>query len=259
MTRLSIEGINFPWSSRTFSFTADWSRLFDTDIGSPSLIGSSFFLPLSLTVVCNSSLFLDSVNMSKEVYTPPPRQNREAYTPPTAGVDTSQTFTALPAHPPVAISYLCAGLFSPDFSRWQIDCGASNSISPKEQIRCRECGHRVMYKKRTRRMGMQSWGTFNDSSAIWSEMRTLTLRGNGAGVDIWRSFRTWADLVDSFRGVFMLMDRSCIINWWKLRMDLLWKDRSQYIASNEWISPNHKPLPRVPISSYARYPRNISR
>ena len=51
--------------------------------------------------------------MSKEVYTPPPRPNREAYTPPTAGADTSQTFTALPARLPVSISYLCAGLFFP--------------------------------------------------------------------------------------------------------------------------------------------------
>ena len=35
-----------------------------------------------------------------------------------------------------------------------VDCGASNSIGQKEQIRCRECGHRVMYKKRTNRMGI---------------------------------------------------------------------------------------------------------
>lgn len=32
-------------------------------------------------------------------------------------------------------SYLCA------------DCGAVNQIQPKEVIRCRSCGHRVMYKE----------------------------------------------------------------------------------------------------------------
>ena len=167
ITRFSIEGIDFPelidQSSRTFPINADWPRLFDTDIGSPSLIGSSFS---NLLRQLQLFAFRDSVMMSKEVYTPPPRPNREAYTPPTTGADISQIFTALPAHPPVAISYLCAGLFSPDLSCLQMDCGASNSISPKEQIRCRECGHRVMYKKRTRRMGMWPWGTFTDSSAI---------------------------------------------------------------------------------------------
>ncbi|KDQ64745.1 hypothetical protein JAAARDRAFT_28385 [Jaapia argillacea MUCL 33604] len=36
--------------------------------------------------------------------------------------------------------YLCA------------DCGAKNEIKSREPIRCRECGHRIMYKKRTKRM-----------------------------------------------------------------------------------------------------------
>jgi len=38
------------------------------------------------------------------------------------------------------MEYLCA------------DCGAKNDIKPREPIRCRECGHRIMYKKRTKRM-----------------------------------------------------------------------------------------------------------
>ncbi|KAF8729814.1 hypothetical protein AX14_006018 [Amanita brunnescens Koide BX004] len=32
------------------------------------------------------------------------------------------------------------------------DCGVKNEIKPREPIRCRECGHRIMYKKRTTRM-----------------------------------------------------------------------------------------------------------
>lgn len=31
------------------------------------------------------------------------------------------------------------------------DCGASNHIRAREPIRCRECGHRIMYKPRTKR------------------------------------------------------------------------------------------------------------
>ncbi|KAK7695690.1 DNA-directed RNA polymerase core subunit rpc10 [Cerrena zonata] len=38
------------------------------------------------------------------------------------------------------MEYLCA------------DCGAKNEIRSREPIRCRECGHRIMYKKRTKRM-----------------------------------------------------------------------------------------------------------
>jgi DNA-directed RNA polymerase subunit RPC12/RpoP len=33
----------------------------------------------------------------------------------------------------------------------ETDCGAKNEIKPREPIRCRECGHRIMYKKRTKR------------------------------------------------------------------------------------------------------------
>jgi DNA-directed RNA polymerase I, II, and III subunit RPABC4 len=41
-------------------------------------------------------------------------------------------------------------------SRYQLcvlwtDCGAKNEIRSREPIRCKECGHRIMYKKRTTR------------------------------------------------------------------------------------------------------------
>ena len=32
-----------------------------------------------------------------------------------------------------------------------IECHQENEIRPKDAIRCRECGHRIMYKKRTKR------------------------------------------------------------------------------------------------------------
>ncbi|KAJ6516050.1 DNA directed RNA polymerase [Mycena sanguinolenta] len=41
--------------------------------------------------------------------------------------------------PKEAMAYNCA------------DCGATNEIKSREPIRCRECGHRIMYKKRTKR------------------------------------------------------------------------------------------------------------
>uniref|UniRef100_A0A834VCG6 DNA-directed RNA polymerases I, II, and III subunit RPABC4 n=1 Tax=Sarcoptes scabiei TaxID=52283 RepID=A0A834VCG6_SARSC len=32
------------------------------------------------------------------------------------------------------------------------ECSKDNEIKPKDPIRCRECGYRIMYKKRTRRL-----------------------------------------------------------------------------------------------------------
>lgn len=39
----------------------------------------------------------------------------------------------------------------------ETDCGAKNEIKPREPIRCRECGHRIMYKKRTKRSKFSSF------------------------------------------------------------------------------------------------------
>ena len=32
------------------------------------------------------------------------------------------------------------------------ECGAENVLKPTDVIRCRECGYRILYKKRTRRV-----------------------------------------------------------------------------------------------------------
>ncbi|KZS98900.1 hypothetical protein SISNIDRAFT_447727 [Sistotremastrum niveocremeum HHB9708] len=40
----------------------------------------------------------------------------------------------------------------PDMEYICADCGANNTLKSRDLIRCRECGHRIMYKKRTRRM-----------------------------------------------------------------------------------------------------------
>lgn len=32
------------------------------------------------------------------------------------------------------------------------DCGADNTLRPGDVIQCRECGYRILYKKRTKRI-----------------------------------------------------------------------------------------------------------
>ncbi len=34
---------------------------------------------------------------------------------------------------------------------WCAECHSENEIRPRDPIRCRECGYRIMYKKRTKR------------------------------------------------------------------------------------------------------------
>ncbi|KAJ4828759.1 hypothetical protein Tsubulata_035415, partial [Turnera subulata] len=38
------------------------------------------------------------------------------------------------------VSYICG------------DCGMENTMKPGDVIQCRECGYRILYKKRTRRI-----------------------------------------------------------------------------------------------------------
>jgi len=35
------------------------------------------------------------------------------------------------------------------------DCGMENTLKPGDVIQCRECGYRILYKKRTRRSKLQ--------------------------------------------------------------------------------------------------------
>ncbi|KAK8944249.1 hypothetical protein KSP39_PZI008692 [Platanthera zijinensis] len=41
---------------------------------------------------------------------------------------------------PEPVSYICG------------DCGGENTLKPADVIQCRECGYRILYKKRTRRI-----------------------------------------------------------------------------------------------------------
>ncbi|ETW84311.1 hypothetical protein HETIRDRAFT_381789, partial [Heterobasidion irregulare TC 32-1] len=59
--------------------------------------------------------------------------------PGTQNTNGNGTGTGFMPAPRQEMEYLCA------------DCGAKNEIKSREPIRCRECGHRIMYKKRTKR------------------------------------------------------------------------------------------------------------
>ncbi|RKF59044.1 DNA-directed RNA polymerases I, II, and III subunit RPABC4 [Golovinomyces cichoracearum] len=69
--------------------------------------------------------------MSREAYQVPvtaPIPGRESYQNGTASIETP------------AIDYLCG------------DCNSKVPLKRGDPIRCKECGHRVLYKERTRRM-----------------------------------------------------------------------------------------------------------
>src|SRR6266550_6537197 len=83
------------------------------------------------------------------------------------------------------MEYICAGKNTLAFvfvHIWIVleDCGVKNEIKPREPIRCRECGHRIMYKKRTTRSMytyhfINEWQLRNvDSGAIRSTMSIYT-------------------------------------------------------------------------------------
>lgn len=48
------------------------------------------------------------------------------------------------------VLYVCGGIRL--FVCSYVDCGSENEIKPKDPIRCRDCGYRIMYKKRTKRV-----------------------------------------------------------------------------------------------------------
>ncbi|PLN85384.1 DNA directed RNA polymerase [Aspergillus taichungensis] len=69
--------------------------------------------------------------------------SREAYqVPPTMGGGNQNAFAtdgAVSLEGPV-VAYLCG------------ECNSRVSLKRGDQIRCKECGHRVLYKERTKRM-----------------------------------------------------------------------------------------------------------
>ncbi|KAI3899738.1 hypothetical protein MKW92_001464 [Papaver armeniacum] len=50
------------------------------------------------------------------------------------------TFSSMDSQPAEPVSYICG------------DCGMENTLKPGDVIQCRECGYRILYKKRTKRI-----------------------------------------------------------------------------------------------------------
>lgn len=63
---------------------------------------------------------------------------------------------------PEPVSYICG------------DCGMENTLKPGDVIQCRECGYRILYKKRTRRSKLRFLSISINIIAIalyWNEKR----------------------------------------------------------------------------------------
>ncbi|RPA78708.1 DNA-directed RNA polymerases I, II, and III subunit RPABC4 [Ascobolus immersus RN42] len=65
---------------------------------------------------------------------------REGFQPPQDGAIPNPLHVRGGAHQTGVMNYLCA------------ECGVKVTLVKGEQIRCKECGHRVLYKQRTKRM-----------------------------------------------------------------------------------------------------------
>lgn len=77
---------------------------------------------------------------------------REAYQPPAAGSSgVGRSYVPAPAG---TMFYLCA------------ECGVKVGINKGEPIRCKECGHRILYKQRTTRYLKSNPLSRDDSSNL---------------------------------------------------------------------------------------------
>ncbi|KAK6777146.1 hypothetical protein RDI58_023863 [Solanum bulbocastanum] len=86
------------------------------------------------------------------------------------------------SQPVEPVSYICGGTYfsylhclfflfnfglTSDGANWGFvfsfffeDCGQENTLKPGDVIQCRECGYRILYKKRTRRSNYFSFYAF---------------------------------------------------------------------------------------------------
>ncbi len=67
--------------------------------------------------------------------------NREAFVPPTSTSQLSNAASGISAIKYADVKYTCS------------NCATSFSLSKGDPVRCKECGGRVLYKCRTKRMG----------------------------------------------------------------------------------------------------------
>ena len=65
--------------------------------------------------------------------------SREGFVPPSAA-NLGNAASGMQSIKNYGVKYVCA------------QCAVNFTLSPKEPVRCKECGHRVLYKARTKRM-----------------------------------------------------------------------------------------------------------
>lgn len=70
--------------------------------------------------------------------------SREAFVP----SNTAAAAAAMPNYTTYGVHYICA------------NCASKVTLNKGDPVRCKECGHRVLYKERTRRMGKLSFYNF---------------------------------------------------------------------------------------------------
>lgn len=67
--------------------------------------------------------------------------NRDSFVPANNSASMSAAAAGLNVHKSYGVKYICA------------NCASNVVLDRGDPVRCRDCGHRVLYKKRTQRMG----------------------------------------------------------------------------------------------------------
>jgi DNA-directed RNA polymerase I, II, and III subunit RPABC4 len=67
--------------------------------------------------------------------------SKESFIPSSSAASISAAAAGIPVHKNYGVKYICA------------NCASKVNLTKGDPVRCKECGHRVLYKERTRRMG----------------------------------------------------------------------------------------------------------
>lgn len=67
---------------------------------------------------------------------------KDGFVPPTNAAAVSAQALGINSHRSYGVKYLCA------------NCATGVTLNKSDPVRCKECGHRVLYKQRTTRMSM---------------------------------------------------------------------------------------------------------
>jgi DNA-directed RNA polymerases I, II, and III subunit RPABC4 len=67
--------------------------------------------------------------------------NKDSFVPSSSAAGMSAAAAGMNVYKNYGVKYICA------------NCASKVSLNKGDPVRCKECGHRVLYKERTRRMG----------------------------------------------------------------------------------------------------------